>query len=75
MRDIEAGKILRVVALSFAKTLSGGQVIDLSTLTGQNRSSMVTVLLHLVRLLPVSFAKTPSGEQVVDLSALIWRKS
>jgi putative transposase len=41
--------------LSFAKTSAGGQVIDLSFRSGQNPSSMITLLLHLLRLLPFLF--------------------
>jgi putative transposase len=37
--------------LSFAKTSAGGQVLELSIPIGHNRSSMITLLLHLLRLL------------------------
>src|SRR3989441_3684247 len=38
--------------LCFAKTPSGGQVVDLSALIRRRSSSMITFLLHLLRLLP-----------------------
>src|SRR5213596_4415332 len=44
--------------LSFAKTLPGGQVIDLSISqlrSGDNPGSMITLLLHVLRLLPFLF--------------------
>ena len=39
-------------ALSFAKTLSGRQVVDLSPLIRRQSLPMITFLLHLLRLLP-----------------------
>jgi hypothetical protein len=41
--------------LSFAKPPSAGGVVDLSVRSGHHRSSMITLLLHLLRLLPVLF--------------------
>lgn len=38
--------------LSFAKTPSGGQVVDLSALIRTQSKLMITLLLHLLRLLP-----------------------
>src|SRR5207247_8468776 len=43
------------VALSFAKTSAGGQVVDLSTLIQRQSRSMITLLLHLLRVLPLLF--------------------
>ena len=44
-----------VMALSVAKTPSAGEVVDLSVRSGHHLSSMITLLLHLLRLLPVLF--------------------
>src|SRR5688572_12236154 len=41
--------------LSLAKTLSGSQVVDLSAMTRHHLSSMITLLLHLLRVLPFLF--------------------
>jgi len=41
--------------LSFAKTLSGIRVVDLSALSGNNRDSMINLLLHVFRLFPFLF--------------------
>ena len=38
--------------LSFAKTASGGQAVDLSVLIRRQSLSMISTLLHLFRLLP-----------------------
>src|SRR3989442_5557026 len=38
---------------SFAKPLSGGQVVDLPALLRRQSRSMITLLLHLLRLLPI----------------------
>ena len=43
------------LSVSFAKTPSGSQVIDLSAAPGNNRGSMITLLLHVFRLLPFLF--------------------
>jgi hypothetical protein len=41
--------------LSVVKTPSAGEVVDLSVRSGHHLSSMITLLLHLLRLLPVLF--------------------
>jgi len=38
--------------LSYAKTPSGGQAVDISALIRTDPSSMITLLLHLLRLMP-----------------------
>src|SRR5262245_46195537 len=39
--------------LSVAKTSSAVEVVDLAVRSGHHRSSMITLVLHLLRLLPV----------------------
>jgi len=40
------------VNLSFAKTPSARQIVDLAPSSGHNRDSMITLLVHPLRLLP-----------------------
>src|SRR6516164_7433702 len=46
------GTPAEVVLLSFAKTPSGGQVVDLSAPIGRQSRFMISTLLHLPRLCP-----------------------
>jgi transposase len=51
--DPHVNRVFLEYALSFAKTPSGGQVVDLSALIRKNPSPVIILMLHLLRLLPV----------------------
>src|SRR5262245_52547644 len=56
--------------VSFARTLLGNQVVDLSASSRNNRGSMISLLLHVFRLLPFLFG----GHRLLALGNLVPRQ-